>query len=382
MYKAYDEQNNIVALKEFYPYDHSVREDNGHIHPLAGPENEKTFHEAMQKFEIEAQLLLSLHGLGSAPKLYKLFFENSTAYCAMEYLKGNTLLEYMKRERAEGRGVMTVEEAVLKLEPIFLAVAELHRNNILHRDIGPDNIFIYKNKKIRLIDFGNARVQEKGKSRDVDWAKRGYSPIELFDPGFRQDTWTDIYALAATLYYTITGDVPVPAQDRIAGAKLVSPIDKKIDITPEESAAIMKALSVVPEERYSDVMEFFRDLVSSWRYEGIVIGLDGQYRGKEISLDKDRKYTLGCRDDCDIPFEKGTPGVSRMHGSLIWDVRGYALYTDEGSTYGSRRLGGELIEPHIPLQINEGEGFVLGDDQVFAIKKKMIKTKTKKIEKE
>ena len=171
--------DQIVALKEFFPKGYCQREENMRISPPKESEKRKTYENARKMFEREAALLKENQDDGVILKYYDMFHANGTIYYAMEYLEGESLKEYLKKKEK-----MELPEALTLLEPIFDALVILHQKQVLHRDISPDNIFLCKNGSVRLIDFGNARVQEKGKSRILDWAKMGYAPVEMQSDDF------------------------------------------------------------------------------------------------------------------------------------------------------------------------------------------------------
>jgi len=113
-----------------------------------------------------------------------------------------------------------------------------------------------------LIDFGAARqsMGEKNKSMSVIM-KAGFSPEEQYRSKGVQGPWTDIYAVAATLYYSITGNKPPESLDRLADDLLVTPLDLGIEMSKNTEQAMMKALAVKAEERYQTVEEFQADLM-------------------------------------------------------------------------------------------------------------------------
>ena len=368
LYLVLSRLDNEYVLKEFDPGGYCSRDEYGNVIPPDDPEDRSIFDAARDNFISEAELLRKLNGIGTAPRFIESFEANGTVYYVMEHLHGITLKDYLENKKRAGENRLRINEALGIIKYVCYALQELHSYKVLHRDIGPDNVFLCDDGRVRLIDFGNARFQVKGRSRIVDWAKKSYSPIEMFNGNYRQDTWTDIYATAATLYRMLTGIVPQSAEARVSGDALVSPQECGVKISDRANDAIMKALSVYPDDRYSDITEFWHDVREiSAAYRGVLMGLDGEYKGRRIELYTGRPLTLGRGDACDIRFGIDTPGVSRMHGKLMWGEDGYAYYIDTGSTYGTRTLGGDLLESDIPYKLGEGEGVILGDDQVFVV---------------
>ena len=129
-----------------------------------------------------------------------------------EFLEGQTLKEYC-RERG---GKLPVEQLLPALEPVILSLEEVHKEGLIHRDISPDNIMLLKSGQMKLLDFGAARdfTQEGEKSLSV-LLKPGYAPEEQYRTKGNQGPWSDIYALAGTIYKRITGVTPPESMERM-----------------------------------------------------------------------------------------------------------------------------------------------------------------------
>jgi len=212
----------------------------------------------VESFLREAKTLARFEHHPNIVTVRDFFKENNTAYMVMSFIEGVTLLEHLNRSW----GKILVEQAVQIIMPVLDALKEVHRAGIMHRDISPDNIFIDRKGRIVIIDFGAARqeLREKSKSLSVI-LKAGYAPEEQYRSKGKQGPWTDIYAVGATLYRSITGNTPPEAMDRLAEDDLKPPTELGVEIDPGLERALLKALAVKAGERFQTVEEFQKELV-------------------------------------------------------------------------------------------------------------------------
>ncbi|MEI7610913.1 MAG: protein kinase, partial [Rhodospirillaceae bacterium] len=145
------------------------------------------------------------------------------------------------------------------LLPIAKAVHDVHRLGLVHRDISPDNVFLLDGGGAKLLDFGAARhyVGEATGNLTVV-LKRGYAPPEQYGSESRQGPWTDVYALAATLYCAITGRPPPECNQRWLEDTLVRPSALGVAIPPAVENALLAGLALKWEERPRDMKTFLQ----------------------------------------------------------------------------------------------------------------------------
>lgn len=251
-----------VAIKEYMPSEFSTRmPGQSQVTVFHGDKNEQ-FHDGLKRFVEEAKHLARFQNEQGIVKIFDSFEENDTAYIVMEYLDGETLTEYLKREKT-----IPEDQAVQMLMPVMESLQVVHEAGLLHRDIAPDNIFLTKSGEVKLIDFGASRYATTSHSRSLTVIiKPGYSPEEQYRSRGDQGPHTDVYALAATMYKMITGKTPPDAMERRAKYEnqnkdiLEEPhkIDKRISINREN--AILNAMNVRIEDRTPDIATFMRDL--------------------------------------------------------------------------------------------------------------------------
>jgi eukaryotic-like serine/threonine-protein kinase len=218
--------------------------------------------EYARQFEQEARILASLRH-PSLPRVVDYFFiPGQGQYLIMDYIQGEDL-----RERIERLGSVTQQDVSLIGIEICNALDYLHNRtaSVLHRDIKPGNIKITPEGEIVLVDFGLAKVVE-GDQMTRTGARAmtpGYSPPEQYGTA-RTDVRTDIYSLGATLYASLTGIIPEDGLDRATGkAKLTGLRQINPTINRRLAFAIEKSLSIEPENRYQNALEFKKALIEA-----------------------------------------------------------------------------------------------------------------------
>lgn len=261
-YLASDASNREVVIKECFPGSHCRRQKSRVLPRNSGGQSEMA--RILRHFLKEARSLATMDH-PNIVHVHQVFQENDTAYMALDHIRGSDLLHLVQMGHMQ-RGSDWVVALTVKLVQVLDYV---HRNDILHRDISPDNIFVSSIEEPVLIDFGAASWLSDTGSNDVSQlmvVKDGYSPYEFYYSGGSIGPWSDIYSLGATLYFTITGKAPVSSQTRIAALaeKLADPLPGLVGtVTDYDSgflATIDKALSVLPGQRYQSAAEWLADL--------------------------------------------------------------------------------------------------------------------------
>ena len=248
-----------VAIKEYFPKDQANRSANRlGVEPSMG-QVENHFEYGLERFLEEAQTLARFNSTPGIVGVQRFFKANETGYMVMPYLKGMTLAEYLEKQG----GQISYKDTMAILMPVMDALSQVHQQNLLHRDISPDNIFITREKHIKLIDFGAARMAARDHSQNFSIIlKEGYAPEEQYRSRGKQGPWTDVYALGATLYRCITGQLPPQALDRAAeDERLIPPRESGVNITAEQEQALLKAMAVKANQRFSTVKDLQQALL-------------------------------------------------------------------------------------------------------------------------
>jgi serine/threonine protein kinase len=258
-YLAWDKILNIkLANKEYLPQQLAYRTDANTVVKIYKSSLAADFSYGLNKFLQEARTLARFNEHPNIVTVRDYFESNNTAYLVMNYHQGVTLQYYLDSKG----GKIQVEQALKIFMPVLDALKEVNAVGILHRDISPDNLLIDKTGRVILIDFGAARQAMGDQSRSLSVImKAGYSPEEQYRSKGKQGSWTDIYALAATLYRAITGIMPPESLDRLADDALVRPSKLGVEITSQQEETLLKALAVKADDRYKEVSEMQNELL-------------------------------------------------------------------------------------------------------------------------
>lgn len=258
-YIGYDaELERKVAIKEYLPGEFSTRVPGQTQVTVYDGDRKEQFDAGIEKFLDEAKRLAKFQNTEGIVHIYDSFLYNDTAYIIMEYIDGETLKSKIERD-----GKMPVESALKIVLPVASALKEVHEAGIIHRDISPDNIMIDKDGKVSLIDFGASRFATTTHSKSLSvLIKQGYAPVEQYQSRGEQGPWTDVYALASTLYFTLTGIVPDDAMERMEKDELKSLSKLGVKTDKNIETAIMNGMNLKIEERTPSMDRFEEELLS------------------------------------------------------------------------------------------------------------------------
>ena len=205
-----------VAIKEYFPMSTGMvsRENRSMVVWSTAMMGKTGTQKGFDSFLKEARKMAKLGGIPGVVGVKSVFIQNETAYIVMDFIEGETLLKKLQKN-----GPMDFDSCVKLMTPIMQALAEVHEHGIIHRDISPDNIMVRPDGKLILLDLGAAKdLDIQGNDGSVQSsqmvAKHGFSPIEQYSKSGKVGPWTDIYAMAATIYYCCTGVLPPSATDR------------------------------------------------------------------------------------------------------------------------------------------------------------------------
>ena len=236
-----------VAIKEYYPMSTGMvsRENSTTVVWSSAVMQKSGMEKGFDSFLKEARKMAKLGGIPGVVGVKSVFIQNETAYIVMDFIEGETLLKKLQRG-----GPMDYGTCVSLMTPIMQALSEVHKHGIIHRDISPDNIMVQSDGKLILLDLGAAKdLDIQGKDGNVQSsqmvAKHGFSPVEQYGQAGKIGPWTDVYAMAATIYYCCTGVLPPSATDRTIDDTLTC----RPRLTKEQFDVLAFCMSVLPQKR-------------------------------------------------------------------------------------------------------------------------------------
>ncbi|WP_418821161.1 serine/threonine-protein kinase [Parabacteroides johnsonii] len=247
-----------ICIKEYFFKDYCYRETESFAVKVHSETGKVLFDKFKEKLIKEAKILSEVHH-PHIVNVLEVFEENDTAYIAMEYISGCSLKYMMDRE-----GILPEPKVLRYVRQIGEALQFVHEKNILHLDIKPSNILIDSSGKARLIDFGVSKrydIEQQETSTTMLTLSKGFASIEQYDNEGTQSfsPCPDIYSLGATMYNLLTGKIPTESILR-ATRPLQKPSELNKDISPKTEAAIIKAMQIIPADRFQTVDEMMTAL--------------------------------------------------------------------------------------------------------------------------
>lgn len=183
-------------------------------------------------------------------------------YIVMEYIDGNTLKDLINKE-----GKFTEKRALNYTVQIAEALKVAHSKNIVHRDIKSQNIMITKDDRVKVTDFGIARVADNS---TVTATNAIMGSVHYFSPeqarGTKVDNRSDIYSLGIVLYEMLTGRLPFEAENPVSVAlmqvqsNMPLPSARNNDVSSATDQIVIKMTMKEPNDRYKDVYTLIRDI--------------------------------------------------------------------------------------------------------------------------
>ncbi|MEZ2279230.1 MAG: protein kinase [Microcoleus sp.] len=247
-YRGIDLVNSrTVAIKENWP-EKASRQGTTVVWPHTVTPKIKDWQ--LKKVATEAQYLSQCQH-PNIVRVYDYFQENSTAYVVMDFITGKPLSKILEEE-----GPLPMQRVKRYLLQLSAALTIVHGAKLLHRDIKPENILIDGQDRAILIDFGATKEFIAGQTRQMSVTlTRGYAPLEQYSYKAKRWPATDIYALCASMYELLTGQLPPEATERIQSDTLTPPGQLIPGIDPVLERVIVTGMKMRVEERWQTAVE-------------------------------------------------------------------------------------------------------------------------------
>ncbi len=269
-----------TALSVVYRAVHRVLQRPVALKAFKAPRHDEEWRrELLERFVREGALLMELSERSAAVcqardvSAFTTHRGEQIPYMVLEWLEGEPLETMLRRERARGTAIRTIQEAMRLLEPVAEALSLAHERGIVHRDVKPGNVFVMaESRRCKLIDFGIAKlVDEVSRNDGLQTFTPAYGAPEQFSPDHGAiGPWTDVYALALVLVELLTGREALGSDD-IRTLALLScdpgrrptPRSRGAHVGPAVDGVFNRALAVRPEHRFRDAREFWTALAAA-----------------------------------------------------------------------------------------------------------------------
>ena len=258
-YYGFDlERKAPVTIRELYPEGMLTRGDGNYCLVNVGKASE--FIDIKEDFLKLWRTVASLKGYTALTNVYAIVEDLGTVYVISEYLgEGQSLREFLLEKE---QGYISWEDARVLFMPVVSALNELHEAGVIHGGISPTTLVIDTKGKLRITGYCTEAVRRE-KSGMTSELFDGYAAVEQYGFSSGLTESTDIYALAAVLYRTLIGSVPMSAASRLTNDKLMIP-GKFAEMLPAYVInALVNALQILPEERTLNAEQLRGELSAS-----------------------------------------------------------------------------------------------------------------------
>ncbi len=358
-YKAKDNATGgIVAVKEYMPSGYSMRLFGTFtVIPCDNEKSRRVFQRGKEMFKVEAKMLIRLQNNPISVDVLDYFEESNTAYLVTQLIDGSDLRTITKNSggRIDSKFAGECFIALAK------GLAEIHRLNIFHGGISPDNIIVSDDKKkITLIELTEAKSFTDSKKGNLPFLlKVGYTPPEQFISNGNWGPWSDVYALCATYYNIVSGKTPTDSMFRYSGQYMPTLDEMGCNIPAGMSAIIDKGMSLAVKDRYKDFTQLLEDTAkitslnrkqNSEHRSNTPQGVFKQKIPYITFISSGVSSNIGFRDifkigrkgqECNIPLSDSR--ISRIHCYLTFDGNNFRL-TDVSSNGTFLENGERLVK--------------------------------------
>lgn len=141
------------------------------------------------------------------------------------------------------------------------SMEQVHQAGLVHRDLSPDNLMLLPDGSVKILDLGAAKdLNINSGVSSMQVAKGGFSPLEQYTQRGGSGTWSDVYAMAATMYYSLTGMLPPPVMDRMEDDQIRWDLEPLKPLPKPALEALKKAMVLLAKDRTQTMGGFLRQL--------------------------------------------------------------------------------------------------------------------------
>ena len=250
--------------------------------------------EFLRRFRNESKAI-ALLSHPNIVKVYDVNFSDRLQYIVMEYIDGITLKEYIDNEK-----VLTWKDSVHFIIQVLRALQHAHDRGIVHRDIKPQNIMLFTDGTIKVMDFGIAKFAREDGGTQTDQA---IGTVHYISPeqarGDETDEKSDIYSVGVMLYEMLTGQKPFDTDNPISIAvmHMQNTPERPRAINPDIPAGleeiILRAMEKDPEDRYQTAADMIRDIEAFKANNSMTFGYyaeESEDAAEEASADSPTMY--------------------------------------------------------------------------------------------
>lgn len=256
-YIALDQHLDMkVAIKELFPDSLLDRLESGQV--CLKPNKNEIFEKIKEKFINLFELLSKFRTMPNILKVFSVFFENNTVYAIQELPFGITLRKYLSSFYGELRW----ENCSNMFLELIKCIQHLHNSGIIHGGLSPETILV-DNNVFKIVDFSTPYLRSSRNSDLPHEIYDGYAaPEQYYTDQYVLGFYSDVYSIAAVMYKSLTGTMPISSNTRAENDNLIPPDVLNSNVSKSVSLAIMAALKLSLKLRTQTMEDFYAEIIT------------------------------------------------------------------------------------------------------------------------
>ena len=276
-YIAYDDiSKSAVYIREFFPL-HKATRNGKKVEVIYDFEDSYNIYK--QQFLRYFRTIAKFRNFSALVPIYDIFTANNTAYVVYEWVDGITLNKFILRSG----GLVSWDIAKPLFMPVISALSEMHRIGVGHYAISPENFIVTHFGKMKIVGFTIPEFSRANPNIPFH-AHDGITSLEQYEPSLKVTEKSDVYAIAACIFFALTGKYPQSAIKRKENDRLLIPTSLLKEIPSNVISSLANALQVYPKDRTPSFEAFRTELSSVPSVKDIDEPQnDSNYKSKEMS---------------------------------------------------------------------------------------------------